>query len=93
MPLPQQVQQERAERHHAAEALAERDRRRAWLRTIGLCWFWSLLGTWFVLWSTHTTSHAYGLIAFWGGLSLGNGGILFTLIGAWRAAERRGDRA
>jgi hypothetical protein len=32
-----------------------------------------------------------GRIAFWGGLLIGNGGVMFTLIRAYLRGERRGE--
>ena len=92
MPLPQHILNEIGERREGAERLARRDTSYAWARTLALCWMWSLLGLFGVAWGLHLNDRAYGLAAFWGGLAVGNGGILFTLIAAWRAAERRGDR-
>ena len=50
-----------------------------------------VVGVCAILWSAHTTSRLYGLMAFWGGLALGNGGMLFTLMAAYRRGEERGD--
>ncbi|MBI4421724.1 MAG: hypothetical protein HY560_12940 [Gemmatimonadetes bacterium] len=91
MPLPQESLEEMAVRRYAAEELAGRDRRRAWVRAALLCWFWSLMGLYGLGWAMHTTNMTYAMVAFWAGLAIGNGGILFTLISAWRQAERRGD--
>ena len=91
MPLPQELLDQMAARRYAAEELAERDRRRAWLRAAGMCWFWSLVGLYCLGWAMHTTNMTYSLIAFWAGLAIGNGGILYTFLAAWRGAERRGD--
>jgi hypothetical protein len=39
----------------------------------------------------HTTNAYYGRIFFWSGLAIGDGGVLFTFVAAWRKAEARGD--
>jgi hypothetical protein len=49
------------------------------------------LGLFLMLWSAHTTDAGYGRIAFYAGLIVGNGGILYTLIAAYIFGERRGD--
>src|SRR5437868_6068679 len=91
MPLPKHVYEEMIERHAAAHRIGARLRFWAWFRTLLLCWFWLLLGMFLVGWSFHPTHAVLGHIAFWLGLAVGNGGFLFTLIAAWRAAEARGD--
>ena len=68
----------------AAPARAVRSRAWFWVRVLLLCWVWCALGLFLLGWSVHTTSHYYGTIAFWAGLGLGEGGILFTLVAAWR---------
>ena len=91
MPLPTELREKQAARRRAAHAEAERDRVRDLIRTALLCFAWSALGIFLILWSAHTTSRVHGLIAFWGGLGAGNGGIIFTLLAAYRRGERRGD--
>jgi hypothetical protein len=44
-----------------------------------------------IAWSAHTTDEVLGHAAFWGGLGLGNSGIIYTLLAAYRRGEKRGD--
>lgn len=91
MPLPPDVYEEMIARHAAAERVTARMRFWSRVRTVLWCWFWSLMGMFLVGWAFHTTNVYYGRISFWLGLAVGNGGVLFTLVAAWRAAELRGD--
>lgn len=80
-----------AVRDEAARIEASRDRRRDLGRTAIACLGWSALGIACILWSGHTTNYTYGTIAFYSGVGIGNGGIIFTLLGAYRRGEKRGD--
>jgi hypothetical protein len=80
-----------AARDEAAQVGANRDRRRDFSLTALACLGWSALGIACILWSGHTTNYTYGTMAFYGGLGIGNGGIIFTLLGAYRRGEKRGD--
>jgi hypothetical protein len=80
-----------AARDEAAQVEAERDRRRDLGLAALACLGWSALGITCILWSAHTTNYTYGTMAFYGGLGIGNGGIIFTLLGAYRRGEKRGD--
>jgi hypothetical protein len=80
-----------AARDEESRLQAERDRRRDLLLTALACLGWSALGIMCILWSAHTTNYTYGTIAFYGGLGIGNAGIIFTLLGAYRRGEKRGD--
>jgi hypothetical protein len=91
MPLRQQLLEEMAERREVAEREAERARRRELTRAALLCVGWMLLGLYFLAWSMHTDSYDYGRIAFYGGLIVGNGGIVYTLLETYRRLEKRGD--
>ena len=90
MPLQREILEQIGKERLAAQVQAERERTRLWLRTAILCVVWSLLGLWCLAWSFHTTSMLYGQVAFWAGLGIGDGATLFTLVGAWRTAERKG---
>ena len=90
MPLPKHVLEEMGERHRLAAEEAARERARLWSTTALLCVLWSALGMYLVGWSFHTTDMLRGEVAFWAGLGVGDGGALFTLVAAMRAAERRG---
>ena len=78
-------------RAQAAHVDANRDRRRDLALTALACLGWSALGIMCILWSAHTTDFTYGTIAFYGGLGIGNAGIVFSLAGAYRRGEARGD--
>lgn len=78
-------------REQAAHVDANRDRRRDLALTALACLGWSALGIMCILWSAHTTDFTYGTIAFYGGLGIGNAGIIFSLAGAYRRGEARGD--
>jgi hypothetical protein len=83
--------QQGAERRAAAER-ARRDSMWAYIATALACVGWAGAGIFLLMWSAHTTSATYGRIAFYGGLVVGNGGVLFTLIAAYLRGEQRGDR-
>ena len=74
----------------AAERASEKEQR--WYMAVaGLrCLGWAALGILCILWSAHTTSMFWGRIAFYGGIMIGNGGILWTLSAAYLRGERRG---
>ncbi|MBC7791683.1 MAG: hypothetical protein H7Z74_17180 [Anaerolineae bacterium] len=91
MPLPREILEEMASRYEQHAVLAERDKLWDYLRTALVCVLWSALGIVCILWSAHTTSIVYGRIAFFSGLGIGNGGIVFTLLAAYRRGEKRGD--
>jgi hypothetical protein len=91
MPLRQQLLEEMTRRREAAELEAERARRRELVRAALLCVGWLLLGLYILGWSMHTANYDYGRIAFYGGLIVGNGGIVYTLLRTHRRLEKRGD--
>jgi hypothetical protein len=88
IPIPSR--EERAQTALAAERQASRDELWLMLRTLLLCALWSAIGIYCIGWSLHTSSKALGRIAFWGGILVGNAGILGTLIHTWRTSEDRG---
>ena len=91
MPLPDDVLDELDVRHRGEREAAEGDTWRDLARTGLLCLVWSAVGIVPILWSAHTTSVAYGRIAFFFGIAAGNGGIIATLLSAYRRGESRGD--
>jgi hypothetical protein len=91
MPLPPEIRDELALRHRGEHESAERDRRRDFTRTALICWGWALLGLAMVAYSVNTTDETIGRIAFYTGLGVGNAGMIFTLLGAYRRGEARGD--
>ncbi|HEX3158423.1 MAG TPA: hypothetical protein VHQ45_07880 [Gemmatimonadaceae bacterium] len=91
MPPPRHIIEEMQLRRTREAEGADRDRRRALMVTALICVAWSALGLFLVGWSLHTTDTLMGELAFTSGVGLGNGGILFTLLDAYRRGERRGD--
>jgi hypothetical protein len=91
MPLRKQLLEQMGRTREAAEVAAERDRRRDMIRTAAMCVAWALIGLFLLGWSMHTTDDRYARPAFYAGIVVGNAGIIFTLLGAYRRGERRGD--
>jgi hypothetical protein len=91
MPLRKELLEEMGRAREAAELETERARRRALVRAAALCVAWMLLGLYLLGWSMHTTDFAYGRIAFYGGVIVGNAGIIYTLLNTHRRLEKRGD--
>ena len=89
--LRERLREEMAARHRESLAEAQRETRRDLIRTAILCVCWVALGLFLILWSFHTTSLAYGRIAFFAGIGIGTGGWVFTMLGAYRRGEQRGD--
>ena len=83
--------EERAAQLLAAESAAGRDRWRDHARTAASCVGWLVLGLFLVAWAVHTTNQRWAGSAFWGGLVIGNSGLLMTLVAAYRRGEKRGD--
>ncbi|MFN2567389.1 MAG: hypothetical protein ABR499_20520 [Gemmatimonadaceae bacterium] len=91
MPLRKELLEEMARAREAAELEAERVRRRDMVRTGALCVMWMLIGLYLLGWSMHTTDDRYARLAFYSGVIVGNTGIVFTLLRAYRRGEERGD--
>ena len=91
MPLPRELLEEMSLRRAVAEEEADHLRNRDLLRSALACVAWCTIGLFLIMWSAHTTDLLYGKIAFFAGLGIGNGGIIFTLLAAWRRGEQRGD--
>jgi hypothetical protein len=91
MPSRKELLVEMARTRDAAERAAERAVRGALIRAGLLCIAWMLVGLYFLAWSMHTTNEHYGRVAFYGGLIVGNAGILYTLLNTYRRLEKRGD--
>ena len=69
--------------------------RRADIRSIFLRYgfeyvVWFVIGMYLLYWSLHTIDTRYAGLAFWGGIGVGDAGMLFTLIRARREAEKCG---
>ena len=80
-----------AERRRDEAVQANRDKVRDYVLTAVTCFAWCGIGTFLIAWSAHTTDETLGNMAFWGGLGLGNAGIIYTLLAAYRRGEKRGD--
>ena len=91
MPLPKHMLEELGRKRDSESKEAERDKWRDIISTSLQCFAWAALGIVLILWSAHTSDLTYGKAAFFGGLGIGNGGIIFTLLAAYRRGERRGD--
>jgi hypothetical protein len=91
MPLRKELLDEMGRARVAAELETERARRRELIRAAALCVAWMLLGLYLLGWSMHTTDYAYGRIAFYSGVIVGNTGIIYTLLNTHRRLEKRGD--
>ena len=91
MPIPRELREELEQRRRAEHGEASRDTMWDFIRAALECWVWLCLGVGLIAWSIHTTSQRYAGIAFWAGLAVGNGGIIFTILGLYRRGESRGD--
>ena len=85
------LREEMAARNRRLADEADGEKRRDAVLTALSCLLWMGLGVACLLWSFHTTDQGYGRAAFFAGLGIGNGGIIFTLLGFYRRGERRGD--
>ena len=91
MPIPPDIRDELARRRFDEHREAQRDTRRDHLRTALACWIWCLLGLALIALSMRLTDETIAQALFWGGLGIGNAGMIFTLLGAYRRGEKRGD--
>ena len=91
MPIPLELREELARRRDAEHQQARRDTRRDYIRTALVCWAWCILGLAFIALSFHLTDMTIAEGFFWTGLGVGNAGMIFTLLGAYRRGEQRGD--
>ena len=82
---------ERAAENAAFEKQAERDRFRDLVRVCAECIAWCSVGLCLLGWSVHARDVGWGRIAFYGGLVVGNSGILVSLYCANQRAIVRGD--
>jgi len=51
---------------------------------------WFVVGLFLLFWSMHTIDGRYASLAFWGGIGLGDGGMLLALIRARHEMEKCG---
>jgi hypothetical protein len=86
-----EILDEMAVAHLRQSAESDRDRWRDFARTALECILWPCLGLACVGWAFHTTDVANGKAAFYAGIAIGNGGVIFSLLAAYRRGEQRGD--
>ena len=91
MPIPANIRDELARRRFAEHREADSDTRRDYVRTALACWAWCMLGIALIALSLHLTDATIAEALFWSGLGIGNAGMIFTLLGAYRRGEKRGD--
>lgn len=87
---PSQTPEERALEIEAFEKSRRTSIRYLYLRYGPEYLVWLVVGLYLMFWSFHTTDTRYAGLAFWGGIGLGDAGMLFTLIRARYEAERCG---
>jgi hypothetical protein len=91
MPSRRELYEDIARQREAAELEASRAVRWALVRCAFTCLGWMLAGLYLIGWALHTTDEGYGRVAYYGGVIVGNAGILYTLLATYRQLERRGD--
>jgi hypothetical protein len=82
---------ERAAELTAAERAFRRRRRRRWARALAGVGASLAAGLALIGYALHTADEGWGLIAFWGGLLVGNVGGFVTLLLTYMEAEANGD--
>ncbi|MES2176320.1 MAG: hypothetical protein V4550_00535 [Gemmatimonadota bacterium] len=90
-PFLRQSPAERAAELLANERETERMARRLLIQTLLGCAICSALGILLVSWAVHTTDAGWAEIAFWGGLLVGDGGMMFLLLRHYRRQEQLGE--
>ncbi len=91
MPTRKELLDDIARQREAAELQTTRAVRWTLVRCGLTCVGWMLAGLYLIGWALHTTDEGYGRIAYYGGVIVGNAGILYTLLATYRRLERRGD--
>ncbi|MGQ0647470.1 MAG: hypothetical protein ACT4P7_07845 [Gemmatimonadaceae bacterium] len=82
--------EERGESLRVQEVELRRERRWIFVRAILFCLLCSAAGLTCIAWAVHTTDQQLGLILFWGGLLIGNAGILVSVARALSRAATEG---
>jgi len=85
--LYEEMQVKRAAEHDGAD----RDRRRAFIRSGLWCLMWSALGLVCYGVAFHTTDAGWAEICKWSAYVITYGGVSFELLRAYRKGEQRGD--
>jgi hypothetical protein len=62
--------------------------RRDHILTALACLGWCAVGLGLIAWSMHTTDEIWGRRAFYAGVGIGNVGIIYTLLAAYRRLDR-----
>lgn len=91
MPTRKELLAEIAQQREAAESETRRAVRWALVRCGVACIGWMLAGLYLIGWALHTTDEHYGRISYYGGVIVGNAGILYSLLATYRRLEQRGD--
>ena len=87
---PKQTPEERALEIEQFEKEVRAQTRYLYLRYGSEYIVWLVVGLFLTGWSLHTTDTRYAGLAFWGGIGLGDAGMLWTLIRARQDAEKLG---
>jgi hypothetical protein len=74
----------------ALERELRREMRWVYARAILGCLLSMAVGLVSIAWAVHATDERYATIAFWGGMLVGNGGILVTLVVTYHRAMEEG---
>jgi hypothetical protein len=91
MPMNKRLYEEMQIKRSAEHDAAERDRRRAMIRSGLLCLMWAALGLVCYAFAFHTTDAGWGQIFKWGAYVITYGGVSYELLRAYRKGESRGD--
>jgi hypothetical protein len=91
VPINKRLYEEMQAKREAAERDADRERRRALIRSGLACLVWALLGLLCYGFALHTTDPDIGQIFVWLSYLVTYGGVSFTLLRAYRKGEQRGD--
>ena len=91
MPLPKALLDELQRRRVKESVEARRETRRDLVFTALRCMCWCLLGLLSMGMAFHSTDPVWGRALFYLGFGVGNGGILYSLLAAYRRGEKRGD--
>ena len=87
---PRPTPDERAQELEEFEKVRRASMRSIYLRYGAEYMVWFIVGLFLMFWSFHTTDTRYAGIAFWGGIGLGDGGMLMALVRGRNEMERCG---